>query len=513
MYEARQCNGTPCPNGISDCLTGFCYAVAECLDRGEPQQTTTTTTTWTTTTTTPEEEEEEETSEPSLAPAILPTSMEPSHSPITQLTIDDYYCGGNYIEAATSCNTPCPTGSPTECPNNMKCYAATGCSDNEDDVVVPMTEELSPSASPSKPPSFSSPDSFYCGSSFQEAAGSCNLPCPTGSSSECPPNMACYANTPCQDKGGFYCGTNIVNASASCDQPCPGGLDSECAMGLTCYETQTCQQRVPPPTTPSNQEPKVPNVEDGSKYCGTSYEHASTTCTQPCPHGKDDCPDGMSCYAHTPCEEKKSFYCGLSWNNAASSCQLPCPSGNDDDCPKGTHCYAYTTCDKTDNFMCGTTFEEASTSCNTPCPSGKSSDCPEDMSCFTHTTCTPPPTTSTNDPMGGGDDITNLASPPNDAGDGEPSTTTTPETTNATTPTSTPEEYIPGDSYYCGISFLDASSTCTHPCPSRSDSECPNGEQCYGDTPCPTRETYYCGANLNEASSMCDHPCPTVSIV
>ncbi|KAL3807826.1 hypothetical protein ACHAXA_002146 [Cyclostephanos tholiformis] len=84
-------------------------------------------------------------------------------------------------------------------------------------------------------------------------------------------------------------------------------------------------------TTPNNQEPKIPNVEDGTKYCGTSYEHASTTCTQPCPHGKDDCPDGMSCYAHTPCEEKKSFYCGLSWNNAASSCQLPCPTGRDDE--------------------------------------------------------------------------------------------------------------------------------------------------------------------------------------
>jgi len=517
VYEAKQCNGTPCPNGISDCPTGFCYAVSECVGKGGGQPSSTTIPT------PPEEEDEDETPQPSLAPAILPTMEptatmteqqqppQPSRSPIQQLTIDDYYCGGTYIEASSKCFNPCPTGSPTECPANMKCYASTGCSNNNEGEL--SSPSYSPSKRPSSLPKFSSPDSYYCGSSFQKAAETCDLPCPSGLSTECPSNMACYANTPCQDKGGFYCGTDIVNASASCDKPCSSGLDSECALGLTCYETQTCQRRVPPPTLANsttandNQEPKIPNVEDGSKYCGTSYEHASTTCTQPCPHGKDDCPEGMSCYAHTPCEQKQSFYCGLSWNNAASSCQLPCPSGSDDECPTGTHCYGYTTCDKTDTFMCGATFEEASTSCDMPCPSGKSTDCPENMSCFTHTACsggtttTPPPTNGTNEPDGDGN--TDPASPPEaevDVGEGEDEP-------------ATPEEYIPGDSYFCGLSFIEASSQCTHPCPSRSDSECPDGEQCYGDTPCPTRQTYYCGSNLNEASSMCDFPCPSVSRV
>ncbi len=538
VYEARKCNGTPCPNGISDCTIGFCYAVSECLGRGEQPPPPPPPSPPSPPPVQDGGEVEEETPQPSLAPAILPTmepimeegepiTKRPTRSPIQQLSIHDFYCGSTYIEASSNCNNPCPTGSPTECPNNMKCYASVECSSKDKNDILPMQEELSsPSYSPSKQPSpsfYSSPDSFYCGSSFQEAAETCTLPCPNGLSASCPPNMACYANTPCPDKGGFYCGTNIVNASASCDKPCSSGLDSECALGLTCYETQTCQRRVPPPmmntnttTTPNNQEPKVPNVEDGTKYCGTSYEHASTTCAQPCPRGKEDCPDGMSCYAHTPCEEKKSFYCGLSWNNAASSCQLPCATGSDEDCPAGTHCYAYTTCDRTETFMCGATFEEASASCNKPCPSGKSSDCPENMSCFTHTTCSGSRSTSDSNspPPPAGTNLTNdndQTSPPEVDGVGEQTSPENEGDVNSFPPTATPEEYIPGDSYYCGTSFLDASMQCTHPCPSRSDSECPNGEQCYGNTPCPTRETYYCGANLNEASSMCNFPCPSVS--
>ena len=197
-------------------------------------------------------------------------------------------------------------------------------------------------------------------------------------------------------------------------------------------------------------------------------------CTQPCPSGAgEDCPVGMSCYTHTPCEETTSFYCGLSWNNAASNCETPCPSGTDNDCPSGTHCYAYTTCDETDSFMCGTNFEEAASLCDKPCPSGSPVDCPATMSCFAHTTC---------------------------AIDGP-----------SILPPSPP--YIPGDSFFCGESFHEASSICTKPCPTRSDSECPEGEHCYGNTPCPSRATYYCGVNLEEASALCDYPCPTVSCI
>ena len=448
VYEAGKCE-TPCPNGIQDCLTGFCYAVSECQEQQEvsPQPTKFPTNNPT----------ENPTGEPkSSKPYSSPTSG-PSQYPM-QLSTTDFYCGSSLIDASSNCKQSCPAGSPMECPDSLKCYASTGCSG----------EDLK------NPPYLSDPSgSFYCGTSFQIASEQCLEPCPSGVSSDCPPNQACYANTPCGDKNGFYCGTSIVNASASCEFSCLSGLDSDCPLGLTCYETQTCRSwgESESPTL----SPKTPNVEEGAKYCGYSYEHAATMCTQPCPNGlSKDCPVGMSCYTHTPCEEINSFYCGLSWNNAASSCRTPCPSGTDSDCPSGTHCYAYTTCDETDTFMCGTSFEDAALSCDKPCPSGSPVDCPTTMSCFTHTTCT---AGIEEDPL----------LPPSPS-------------------------YIPGDSFFCGKSFLEASSQCTDPCPTRSDSECPDGERCYGDTPCPTRETYYCGANLEEASAICDYPCPTVSV-
>ena len=122
---------------------------------------------------------------------------------------------------------------------------------------------------------------------------------------------------------------------------------------------------------------------------------------------------------------------------------------------------------KTDSFMCGTSFENASSSCDRPCPTKRPTECPSHMSCYTcdaHTT---------KDDMSASSSAINTTSPP----------------------------YIPGDSYYCGTSFLEASSQCTHPCPTRMDSECPDGEQCYGITPCP----------LSTSSALGDAPsesCP-----
>ena len=61
------------------------------------------------------------------------------------------------------------------------------------------------------------------------------------------------------------------------------------------------------PTRPPSHDPS------STFYCGTSFQNASETCRVPCPNGmKNECPDGMSCYSSTPCEEKGSFYCGLS---------------------------------------------------------------------------------------------------------------------------------------------------------------------------------------------------------
>ncbi|KAL7473134.1 hypothetical protein ACHAXS_013507, partial [Conticribra weissflogii] len=219
--------------------------------------------------------------------------------------------------------TPCPTGSPSACPADQNCYASTGCLGIGQPTYSP----------PTRPPSYDASSTFYCGSTFQEASQTCDVPCPSGLSNECPSGQACYANTPCEDKRGFYCGTSIVNASASCEYPCDSGSDSQCPVGLQCYETKTCKEWKVDELVPSKM-PTLPDVEEGTKYCGYDYVNAATECTAPCPSGmSEDCPDGMSCYSHTPCEERNTFYCGVSWNNAASSCKFPCPSGTSADCP------------------------------------------------------------------------------------------------------------------------------------------------------------------------------------
>ena len=457
MYDAGKCE-KPCPNGIADCSTGFCYAVSECFaqtDQGPTPQ--------------PSKSSLTETP-PSRIPTTPPVTPDPTQEPTKQPTgvpklleppSDEFYCGNSLTEASQDCQYACPSGSPTECPANGKCYASTGCADG-------------PNSPPTRSPSYDPSLTFYCGSSFQQASEQCLVPCPSGISSECPPSQACYANTPCEDKNGFFCGTSFLNASATCGNSCSSGLDLDCPEGMSCYETLTCKEAGGPTTAPTRGL-GVPDVEEGTKYCGYSYEQAATECSQACPSGSsEECPVGMSCFAHTPCEETGQYYCGTSWNNAASSCQYACPSGTDEECPPNTQCYAYTTCDETGSFMCGTDFENAASSCDTPCPSGSPQDCPASMSCFIHTTC------------------------PAHAEVDYPTISPTPP-------------YIPGDSFFCGKSFLEASSQCTDPCPTRLDSECPDDEQCHGNTPCPNRETYYCGANLDEASAICEYPCPTVS--
>ena len=307
VYDASSNCELPCPGGHSDCPTGqFCYAVSACpeeLSGVLPVPT-------------------KEPTSPSSTQPPSPLSKRPTSEPVSPPT-DGFYCGTSLIDASSNCEFACPTGSPTQCPDNMKCYASTGCEGPG-----------KPGQSPTRSPSYDPSGSFYCGASFQMASEQCLVPCPSGLSSDCPPDQACYANTPCEDKKGFFCGTNIVNASASCEYACPSGLDSECPVGLSCFGTQTCRNWNVETKSPTRA-PTIPDVEEGTKYCGYSYEHAATTCTEACQSGSsDECPSGMSCYSHTPCEEKNTFYCGISWNNAASSCRYPCPSGTNADCPR-----------------------------------------------------------------------------------------------------------------------------------------------------------------------------------
>jgi hypothetical protein len=278
---------------------------------------------------------------------------------------------------------PCESG--LDCPDDQKCFSYTPCSKT---------------------------DSFYCGTSFDEASSTCTDPCPSGLDEECPGSETCHKYTPCADgipefsvpsaapSDSYYCGTSFDDASR-CIIQCPSGLATECPMGEACFARTTCSKLHPE-----------------TFFCGSSFLDASSSCAVPCEDGV--CPDGSSCYAYTPCAgdiasfsepatttsptSKKptskpsndsneapipaeSYFCGLDYMDASNKCTRACPSRNHEDCPSGESCYAYTPCMKPESFFCGTTLDKANESCTVPCPTGSSDSCPTGESCFAYTTC------------------------------------------------------------------------------------------------------------------------------
>jgi len=276
---------------------------------------------------------------------------------------------------------------------------------------------------------------------------------------ECPLGHECYATHECSDS--FYCGDSFSMANTTCSNPCPDGRDQTCPKGMKCYAQTSC----------SNMSPiQSKNIHEGSSFCGRNFTDASTSCRLQCSSSAECTSLGFdySCFANTPCGNKDSYYCGITWSHASSNCLFPCPSGDDSDCPEESFCFPYTSCDKNHTFMCGASFNHASL-CEHPCPSGSSSECPFGQSCFTHTACSSDPG---------------------------------------------PDAPLPilGSSYFCGESFLDAATQCSQPCSSRLDSECPGSQKCFANTQCHSKDTYFCGTSLEDASATCEHPCPTVSI-
>ena len=214
--------------------------------------------------------------------------------------VSTFFCGIDELDAR-SCSEPCPNG-PTDCPSGTSCFSFTTC--NSDDSPPESTPaDVTPSTD----------GSFYCGSSFEDATLSCSVPCPGGSSSECPNGMSCYGFTSCSDRNSFFCGTTWDEAAETCSKPCPSGNNDECDDGDVCFGYTPCSLA-------------DTDIPVDSFYCGASFADAVVSCTDPCPSGEhSDCPDGQLCHPYTPCSERESSFCGYSWTDAATSCLVPCP--------------------------------------------------------------------------------------------------------------------------------------------------------------------------------------------
>lgn len=256
-----------------------------------------------------------------------------------------YYCGLSWCDAAYKCTKPCPNGGwnsidgveESECPEGESCFADIPCDSNIAPVPVPILP----------PPPTSAPTQF-CGSSLADAQDQCWQPCPRGSS-DCCLGLECFDTTQnggtcsSSDYSGtnhFYCGTSWCNAAFSCDTPCPGG--EECPSGESCYADVPCN---------SNEAPYVPPqpVSPLSKYCGLSAADATQNCWQPCRDDSDCCFD-QTCYTDiTSCSYPENqgpehFFCGVDFCGASFECSKPCRTGFDAECDSGQRCFANTPC-------------------------------------------------------------------------------------------------------------------------------------------------------------------------
>jgi len=228
--------------------------------------------------------------------------------------------------------------------------------------------------------------SFYCGTSWLDASDKCLKACPSGDANDCDEGEACFAWTSCDNTDSYFCGITFGDASSRCETPCQSRSSLECPPGEGCFAYTTCSA-VNLNSTSSEIDPL--DIPMNDYFCGESLEHASSACPIACQGGSDEeCPGDLKCYNNTGCSDRNSFFCGNDWMDAAQTCGQACSSGSSDECDEGQMCFSHTGC-QTNLFFCGDTFEDASESCTTPCSGRSSDECPGEQSCFAFVTnCT-----------------------------------------------------------------------------------------------------------------------------
>lgn len=268
------------------------------------------------------------------------------------------FCGIGWAEAKDNCSpaTHCPSGSNDECEDGEQCYSwLPDC--NFADMITGGEQQGS------SQPKFDPDDpvrSFFCGSSFADADGSCFKEdhwCPSGSDKDCPAGKICFSSTSCK------------------------------------FDSDLDPSRAPilSPSAAPTQSPVVYNSIENTRFCGVGWDDASNTCRigTHCGSGENsDCPEGQSCYgwvsgcniidlkAHLlttgteifgkdklPLPEggvetliidldniipEHHMFCGYNFAHASTNCSLAtfCSDGINHKCPDGEKCWSgVTECD------------------------------------------------------------------------------------------------------------------------------------------------------------------------
>ena len=197
------------------------------------------------------------------------------------LNTESYYCGISFEDASSNCAHPCESRSSLDCPEGMGCFAYTTCqatNENAEHVInpssVPMTD-------------------FFCGLTVEDASTRCAtggaIACSSGDDSQCPGETKCWETTECSDRTTYFCGTSWLDAAETCSKPCSSGSSDECGENESCYAHTGCQS-------------------SNLFYCGHNFEEASSTCGIRCDdRDSNSCPEDQYCFAYvSACADKGS---------------------------------------------------------------------------------------------------------------------------------------------------------------------------------------------------------------
>eukprot|EP00569_Conticribra_weissflogii_P001410 CAMPEP_0171353888 /NCGR_PEP_ID=MMETSP0878-20121228/44424_1 /TAXON_ID=67004 /ORGANISM="Thalassiosira weissflogii, Strain CCMP1336" /LENGTH=905 /DNA_ID=CAMNT_0011859845 /DNA_START=107 /DNA_END=2824 /DNA_ORIENTATION=- len=399
-------------------------------------------------------------------PAImcLNATATPTESPTPEFL---YVCGQNYTDASTNCReyTQCPTGD--GCAVGT-CFAIpyTMCPD-EEPITSPIagsTESPSenpevgtdvPTISPSKSPT---PNTFFCGETYQDAEQNCftATPCPNGSG--CPAGESCYG----------IAIPKCVSASPTA-APTDSGPQPTDSPTLSSKPTSA-------PVIKTAEPSKAPTPN--TFFCGETYQDAEQNCftATPCPNGSG-CPAGESCYGIAIPK------CVSASPTAAPTDSGPQPTDSPTLSPKPTSAPVIKTAEPSkaptpNTLFCGVTYQDAEQNCftATPCPNG--SGCPAGEACFgiSIPKCvSAAPTVAPTNPGPQPTDSPTVSPMPSVA-----ATTIAPTTPQTPAPTASPIV----NQNFCGMDYFDAAENCESRTPCPDGISCPSGQTCFPGITC-----------------------------
>jgi len=222
----------------------------------------------------------------SRIPTMLPT-LSPSASPI----VNTFYCGVDYDDAMSRCDsaTPCPSGA--GCPSDMTCFGNIQCSTAS---PASIAETIATSA-PSVPSTTITEGTGSVAPTVTAAPSSISEP-----SSSMPPYWEDIGEQTSTPQNATATGSTSVPSQSVTSSPQP----------LPTSSSIISASAKPTPISSSSSNTNVPTMSQvefdptNTFYCGDDYNDAATNCfTQvPCPNGEmGECPTGQSCFLIASC--------------------------------------------------------------------------------------------------------------------------------------------------------------------------------------------------------------------